>query len=149
MAFFHGLPGNGHGRVWRRDGAFGSSRGQASARRQGQQPCVAPVWRWGARLVLAACGLCSSFAAGAVDANAATVAELMAVRGIGPKTALLIVRERERGGAFESLADLAERVRGIGPKRVRVMQAGGLEAVVGTAVAPGAGGTTAGTPRPR
>ncbi|WP_415832236.1 ComEA family DNA-binding protein [Kerstersia similis] len=97
---------------------------------QQDPPDAVQARTWRRRLAwtaLAVSGACASFSAQAVDANAATVAELISVRGIGPKTALLIVRERERGGAFESLTDLADRVRGIGLKRARAMQAGGLE----------------------
>ena len=36
------------------------------------------------------------------------------------------MQERERAGAFESLDDLAERVRGIGPKKAKALQAAGL-----------------------
>lgn len=88
---------------------------------------------WSKRLamvMLAVAAACAALPAGAVDANLASAEELQAVRGIGPKTALLIVRERERGGAFESISDLSDRVRGIGPKRARAMQANGLSVVV-------------------
>lgn len=62
----------------------------------------------------------------AVDINQATAAQLEGVRGIGPRTAEIIVRERERGGSFESLDDLSERVRGIGQKKAQALQAAGL-----------------------
>lgn len=62
----------------------------------------------------------------AVDVNQATATQLEGVRGIGPRTAEIIVRERERGGAFESLEDLSERVRGIGQKKAQALQAAGL-----------------------
>ncbi|EHK65012.1 ComEA family DNA-binding protein [Achromobacter arsenitoxydans] len=62
----------------------------------------------------------------AVDLNKASAAELESVRGIGPRTAEVIVRERERGGEFESLEDLTERVRGIGQKKAQALQAAGL-----------------------
>lgn len=62
----------------------------------------------------------------AVDINQATAAQLEGVRGIGPRTAEIIVRERERGGGFESLDDLTERVRGIGQKKAQALQAAGL-----------------------
>ncbi len=61
-----------------------------------------------------------------VNANIATVQELQNIRGIGPKTAERIVRERERSGPFESFQDFAERIRGIGPKRAKALQEAGL-----------------------
>ena len=85
----------------------------------------------------------------AVDINQATAAQLEGVRGIGPRTAEIIVRERDRGGSFESLDDLTERVRGIGQKKAQALQAAGL--TVGTAGgAPDrpAGTATAGSPAP-
>jgi len=64
--------------------------------------------------------------AGAVDLNTATLDQLRGVRGIGPKTAQIILQERERGGRYVSFADLSDRVRGIGPKRAQGLQAAGL-----------------------
>ena len=86
------------------------------------------------RLAVAAAGLGASlggtFAAYAIDVNVASVAELERLRGIGPRTAQMIIQERERAGAFESLTDLSDRVRGIGAQRVKVLQSVGLR--VGT-----------------
>ncbi|TAN30923.1 MAG: DUF655 domain-containing protein [Castellaniella sp.] len=65
-------------------------------------------------------------AAGAVDLNTATLDQLRGVRGIGPKTAQIILQERERGGRYVSFADLSDRVRGIGPKRAQTLQSAGL-----------------------
>lgn len=65
--------------------------------------------------------------AAAVNLNTATVIELQNVRGIGPKTAQIIIQERDRAGAFESFEDLSDRVRGIGPKKAQSLQAAGLE----------------------
>jgi len=65
-------------------------------------------------------------AAFAVDVNTATPEQLQTVRGIGPKTAQIIIAERDRGGRYQSIADLTERVKGIGPKRAAAMQAAGL-----------------------
>ncbi|MFD4837894.1 ComEA family DNA-binding protein [Achromobacter sp. NPDC058515] len=62
----------------------------------------------------------------AVDVNQASATQLEGIRGIGPRTAEIIVRERERGGDFESLEDLSERVRGIGQKKAQALQAAGL-----------------------
>lgn len=83
-------------------------------------------WRpaWGA-LGLAA-GLALSGTALAVDVNVATQAQLEEVRGIGPKTAQIILEERARGGKYESFDDLAVRVKGIGPKKAATLQASGL-----------------------
>ena len=66
----------------------------------------------------------------ALDLNTATATQLETIRGLGPKTAELIVKERERGGSFESLEDLAERVRGIGQKKAQALQAAGLRVEV-------------------
>jgi competence protein ComEA len=49
-----------------------------------------------------------------IDLNRATAAELALLPGIGPGLAARIVAEREEGGAFRSVDDLA-RVSGIGP----------------------------------
>ncbi|MEO6984096.1 MAG: DUF655 domain-containing protein [Paralcaligenes sp.] len=89
-----------------------------------------PFWR----PVLGAIGLAAGLAvlgpAYAIDANAATQAQLESVRGIGPKTAQIIIEERVRGGKYESFDDLSERVKGIGPKKAATLQAAGL--TVGT-----------------
>lgn len=68
----------------------------------------------------------------AVDLNSATIQELQALNGIGPKTATMIVEERTRGGEFSSLSDLADRVKGIGPKKAATLQAAGLKVVAGS-----------------
>ena len=54
-------------------------------------------------------------AARQVDVNAADVAELERLPGVGPALAQRIVEERERRGPFRSAEELT-RVRGIGPK---------------------------------
>ncbi len=54
---------------------------------------------------------------GTVDLNAATVAELDALPGVGPVTATSIVSWRETNGRFASVDQLAE-VDGIGPGRL-------------------------------
>ena len=56
-------------------------------------------------------------AGGTVDLNAATVAELDALPGVGPVTATSIVSWREINGPFISVDQLAE-VDGIGPGRL-------------------------------
>jgi competence ComEA-like helix-hairpin-helix protein len=48
-----------------------------------------------------------------LDLNRASRADLLMLDGIGPKKAAAIIAEREAGGAFGSVAELA-RVRGIG-----------------------------------
>jgi len=63
----------------------------------------------------------------AVDVNRATIEQLQTISGIGPKTAQTIVEERNRGGDFASMADLSDRVKGIGTKRAQALQAAGLE----------------------
>lgn len=67
------------------------------------------------------------FPASALDLNLASAAELQQIKGIGPKTAENIIAERDRGGAFDSLQDLSDRVKGIGPKRVNGLEASGLK----------------------
>lgn len=82
--------------------------------------------RQAARAVL---GLVLTFAlpgAWAVNVNNATVQQLESITGIGPKTAQVIIDERARGGSFDSFDDLVERVKGIGAKKARSLQAAGL-----------------------
>jgi len=92
----------------------------------------------------------ASLAAHAVDVNTASLAELEGLRGVGPKTARIILEERQRAGRFESLEDLSDRVRGIGPKRVQALQAAGLtvEAAKPSAAA-AAAKSSAAKPAPR
>jgi competence protein ComEA len=89
----------------------------------------------------------------AVDVNVATQSELESVRGVGPKTAETIVRERQKGGAFKSFEDFSGRVRGIGAKRAQKLKDGGLTVGAATtataaAPAPGAANASRNTPRP-
>ncbi len=67
-----------------------------------------------------------SGAAFALDVNSASLAQLKGIRGIGPKTAQIIIAERNRAGRFQSLSDLSDRVRGIGPRKLQALQAAGL-----------------------
>lgn len=53
-----------------------------------------------------------------VDINRAEFAELCLLPNIGPVAARRIVAERSAGGEYESLEDVAQRVRGIGPKTI-------------------------------
>lgn len=55
-------------------------------------------------------------AAGPVNLNTATQADLEALPGIGPTLAAAIIAERDRSGGFRAVADL-RRVRGIGDAR--------------------------------
>jgi hypothetical protein len=54
-----------------------------------------------------------------VDVNRASAADLAAVAGLSSRRAEEIIAERLRGGAFRGLADLSERVAGIGPALAR------------------------------
>lgn len=100
------------------------------------------AWRYalGAMLVSAALGVAAP-PAYALDVNQASAQQLETIRGIGPRTAEVIVNERERGGKFESFEDLAERVRGIGQKKAQALQAAGL--TVGEGESPAAVGAGA------
>ncbi|OZC80314.1 hypothetical protein CH274_13935 [Rhodococcus sp. 06-418-5] len=62
-------------------------------------------------------GVGGSAPGGTVDLNAATVAELDALPGVGPVTATSIVKWREINGRFTSVDQLSE-VDGIGPGRL-------------------------------
>jgi DNA uptake protein ComE-like DNA-binding protein len=53
-----------------------------------------------------------------LDVNGADKAALMDLEGIGPALAARIVMERDSGGPFRDAADLAARVRGVGPQTV-------------------------------
>ncbi|MFC4277738.1 ComEA family DNA-binding protein [Achromobacter aloeverae] len=96
---------------------------------------------WGRRfgaLALAAGLSLAAAPVAALDVNTATAEQLQTLRGVGPKTAAVIVRERQRGGNFQSLEDLSDRVRGIGAKKARALQDAGLSIGGGTGSA-GAG----------
>jgi competence protein ComEA len=56
-----------------------------------------------------------------LDLNAATVPQLEALPGIGPKTAEAILRYREEKGGFRRLEELME-VKGIGAKRFETLK---------------------------
>ena len=62
-----------------------------------------------------------------VNINSATIEELQAVKGIGPKTAAAIVAYRDAHGAFVDVDDL-ENVKGIGEKSLKKIE-GNLIAV--------------------
>ena len=65
--------------------------------------------------------------ASAIDLNTADAQQLQQIKGIGPRTAELILEERQRGGPFDSLQDLADRVKGIGAKKIITMEQAGLK----------------------
>jgi competence protein ComEA len=76
------------------------------------------------------CGLACLVAVPAwagVNPNQASQAELETIRGIGPCMAARIVAERQKNGPFKSPQDFARRVSGVGPKRLKAFQEGGLE----------------------
>ncbi len=56
-----------------------------------------------------------------VNINSATIEELQAVKGIGPKTASAIVAYRDSHGAFADLNAL-ENVKGIGAKKLKKIE---------------------------
>lgn len=78
-----------------------------------------------AAIVLSLGGM--SLALAAVNINTATVAELDAVKGIGPSKAQAIVDYRSKNGAFKSLDDL-KNVKGFGEKSIGKLKA---ELVIG------------------
>lgn len=79
-----------------------------------------------ARVAVMLAGVGVGLSAQALDLNTATAEQLTDLRGVGPRTAQIIVQERNRAGPFESLEDLSDRVRGIGLKRLQTLQAAGL-----------------------
>jgi competence protein ComEA len=78
-------------------------------------------------LAVAAMLVTMGFAFAQVDVNKADAAALDSVKGIGPKTAKLIIDERTKGGAFKDWADLETRVKGVGAKNAKKMSAAGLQ----------------------
>jgi competence protein ComEA len=78
------------------------------------------------RVAVMLAGVGVGLSAQALELNTATAEQLKELRGVGPRTAQIIVQERNRAGPFESLEDLSDRVRGIGPKRLQALQAAGL-----------------------
>lgn len=77
------------------------------------------------RELLLSSGLFFIAQAWALDLNQASADALQGIAGIGPKMAQRIVNERARG-PFESLEHLAERVSGLGVKRIERFKAAGL-----------------------
>jgi len=68
----------------------------------------------------------SALIASAVEVNTADETTLESVKGIGPVHAKAILDERAKGGPFKDADDLANRVKGIGPKSVQNLEAAGL-----------------------
>jgi len=97
-------------------------------------PARRPLARAVGRLAVAGGLGLATLPAHALDVNAATAEQLESLRGVGPRTAQVILQERERAGPFESLEDLSDRVRGIGRKRLERLQAAGLRAGAGVPV---------------
>ncbi len=95
------------------------------------------------RLLAAALLLSSAAPAAALDLNSATAAQLRDLKGLGPRSAELIVHERERGGPYRSLEDLSDRVRGIGAHKAARLAEAGL-----TVGKPAAGEPAAARPAP-
>lgn len=130
-----------HSTVARRLPALPWRRPQSVAARRGP-----PVLRQALGAALLAAGVAHA-PAQALDLNDATAQQLEGIRGIGPRTAQIIVGERERAGRFESLQDLADRVRGISQKKAETLGAAGL--TVGAAGAdPKAAGAKPAVPAP-
>src|ERR1700741_843453 len=75
--------------------------------------------------VALALSLSAGFAA-AVEVNSADQAALESVKGIGPVHSKAIIDERTKNGPFKDADDLAARVKGIGPKSVKNLEAAGL-----------------------
>jgi len=132
-----------HGRS--KAGAASSEAGKPKARRA--NPLHRRFMGRTAGRLAAAGGLALAMAssAHALDVNSASAEQLETLRGVGPKMARVIVKERQRGGRFESIEDFSDRVRGIGPKKSRALQAAGL--TVGGGPMPLVSDVSAGAPR--
>lgn len=70
----------------------------------------------------AGAGGSATSAAGIVDINSATLADLDALPGVGPSTAQAIIDYRVTNGPYASVDDLLN-VRGIGPSKLAAMRA--------------------------
>ncbi len=71
---------------------------------------------------LVACFALMGPAAAAVNINSATVEELQALKGVGPKKAQDIVDYRKKNGPFKKIDDLSK-VKGIGPGIIKQIKA--------------------------
>jgi competence protein ComEA len=90
-------------------------------------------------LIAVALAFCAAAAFAAADINKASLAELEAVKGIGPVAAAKIVDERKKG-SFKDWADVMQRMRGIKDARAARLSDAGLT-VNGEVFHAGAGGT--------
>lgn len=70
--------------------------------------------------------LSAALAVAGVEVNSADETALESVKGIGPVHAKAIIDERSKNGPFKDADDLANRVKGIGPKSVQNLEAAGL-----------------------
>ncbi len=70
---------------------------------------------WVLFLLFAYCGWCA--AADKIDLNLADAAQLVTIKGIGPKKAEAIIKYREQHGGFRSVDEL-DKVPGFGKKTV-------------------------------
>jgi len=97
------------------------------AQRQNRQAAASRLRHW-LLIVALLSGVGGGWAdAHALDLNQASATALQALKGVGPKTAERIVLERQRGGVYASLDDLADRVKGIGPARMQRLLEQGLQ----------------------
>lgn len=78
------------------------------------------------RILFIVIGLVLSGSISAADVNVASHFQLEATRGIGQKLADRIIVERTNNGVFKSWDDFSARVKGVGEKTLKVMQADGL-----------------------
>jgi competence protein ComEA len=77
------------------------------------------------KIIATALALYAAAAFAAVDVNKASLAELEAVKGIGPVAAAKLVDERKKG-AFKDWADVMQRMRGIKEARAARLSEAGL-----------------------
>jgi len=77
------------------------------------------------KLLAASMALFGAAAVAAVDVNKATLAEIEAVKGIGPAVAGRILEERQKG-VFKDWTDLVWRVKGVGQGNAARFSAAGL-----------------------
>ncbi len=78
------------------------------------------------RMAVVVFGFALSGSINAADVNVASHFQLEATRGIGPKLAERIIVERTNNGAFKNWDDFSARIKGVGEKKLKVMQADGL-----------------------
>ena len=62
----------------------------------------------------------------AININQATKEELLELKGVGEKTATLIIDERQKNGAFISIEDVSKRIKGLGEKKLDKLVKQGL-----------------------